>query len=47
MINDLNKMQKEIVEKNLAILWRNIIIISLLVLIGIYFYAKSNGLFFL
>jgi len=47
MVNDLNKLQKELVQKNLAILWRNIIIVSLLVLIAVYFYAKANGLFFL
>ena len=47
MVNDLNKLQKELVQKNLALLWRNIIIVSLLALIAIYFYAKSNGLFFL
>lgn len=47
MVNDLNKLQKELIQKNLAILWRNIIIVSLLVLIGVYFYAKANGLFFL
>ena len=47
MVKDLTHLQSEVYKKDLAILWRNIIIISLLVLIGIYFYAKANGLFFL
>jgi hypothetical protein len=40
MIKDLNIMQKKLVEKDLAILWRNIIIGGLLVLIGGYTYFK-------
>jgi len=47
MVIDLNHLQQQIYKKDLAILWRNVIIISLLILIGLYFYAKSNGLFFL
>lgn len=47
MVVDLNHLQQEVYKKDLAILWRNIIIISLIVLIGVYFYAKANGLFFL
>ncbi len=47
MVKDLNHLQSEIYKKDLAILWRNIIIVGLLGSIGVYFYAKSNGLFFL
>jgi len=43
MIKDLNIMQKKLVEKDLAILWRNIIIISLLGLIGGYIYIRMNS----
>jgi hypothetical protein len=43
MVKDLNIMQKKLVEKDLAILWRNIIIVSLLVLIGGYIYIRMNS----
>jgi translation initiation factor 1 (eIF-1/SUI1) len=46
MIKDLNHLQAEVYKKDLAILWRNIIIISLLVLIGGYIYLRVNRLFF-
>jgi hypothetical protein len=44
MIVDLNKMQKQIVEKNLAILQRNIIIIGLLAAIGGATYLRIKGI---
>jgi len=47
MVIALNTMQKQLVQKDLAILWRNIIIISLLSLIGGYIYLRLNKLFFL
>jgi hypothetical protein len=47
MVKDLNHLQSEIYKKDLAILWRNIIIVVLMLLIAGYFYAKANGLFFL
>jgi len=47
MIKDLNHLQAEVYKKDLAILWRNIIIISLLVLIGGYIYLRMNRLFML
>jgi Pyruvate/2-oxoacid:ferredoxin oxidoreductase gamma subunit len=43
MIIDLNNMQKKLVEKDLAILWRNIIIVGLLVSIGGYIYLRMNS----
>ena len=43
MVKDLNIMQKKLVEKDLAILWRNIIIVSLLGLIGGYIYIRMNS----
>jgi hypothetical protein len=46
MIKDLNHLQSEVYKKDLAILWRNIIIVTLLGSIGIYIYLKMNGLFF-
>jgi len=46
MVKDLNHLQSEIYKKDLAILWRNIIIISLLGLIGGYIYLRMNKLFF-
>ena len=46
MIKDLNHLQSEIYKKDLAILWRNIIIVTLLGGIGVYIYLKMNGLFF-
>jgi hypothetical protein len=46
MIKDLNHLQSEVYKKDLAILWRNIIIITLLGSIGGYIYLKMNGLFF-
>jgi len=45
MIKDLNHLQSEVYKKDLAILWRNIIIVSLLVLIGGYIYLRMNRLF--
>ena len=36
-------MQKKLVEKDLAILWRNIIIVVLLGLIGGYIYIRMNS----
>jgi hypothetical protein len=47
MVNDLNNYKALVVKKDLAILWRNCIIIALMALIALYFYAKANGLFFL
>lgn len=46
MIRDLNHLQAEVYKKDLAILWRNIIIISLIGLIGGYIYLRMNRLFF-
>lgn len=43
MVKDLNIMQKKLVEKDLAILWRNIIIVALLALIGGYIYLRMNS----
>jgi len=43
MVKDLNIMQKKLVEKDLAILWRNIIIVVLLALIGGYIYLRMNS----
>ena len=45
MIKDLNHLQAEVYKKDLAILWRNIIIVGLLVLIGGYIYLRMNKLF--
>ena len=45
MIKDLNHLQAEVYKKYLAILWRNIIIVGLLVLIGGYIYLRMNKLF--
>lgn len=45
MIKDLNHLQAEVYKKDLAILWRNIIIIGLLGLIGGYIYLRINRLF--
>jgi hypothetical protein len=42
MVKDLNHLQSEIYKKDLAILWRNIIIASLLVGIGGYIYLRMN-----
>jgi hypothetical protein len=47
ILDKLNADEKLLIKKDLAILWRNCIIIGLLALIALYFYAKSNGLFFL
>ena len=44
MINDLNAMQKKLVEKDLAILQRNIIIIGLLAAIGGATYLRIKGI---
>jgi hypothetical protein len=46
MVRDLNHLQQEIYKKDLAILWRNIIIITLFVLIAGYIYLRMNKLFF-
>jgi hypothetical protein len=45
MIKDLNRFQAEVHKKDLAILWRNIIIVGLLTLIGGYIYLRMNKLF--
>lgn len=47
ILDKLNADEKLLVKKDLAILWRNCIIVGLLALIALYFYAKANGLFFL
>jgi hypothetical protein len=47
MVKDLNSQQKTIIKQRLAILWRDIIIVTLIVLIAGYFYLKANGAFFL
>lgn len=44
MINDLNIMQKKLVEKDLAILQRNIIILGLLTAIGGATYLRIKGI---
>lgn len=44
MINDLNTMQKKLVEKDLAILQRNIIILGLLAAIGGATYLRIKGI---
>ena len=44
MINDLNIMQKKLVEKDLAILQRNIIILGLLAAIGGATYLRIKGI---
>ena len=44
MIKDLNIMQKKLVEKDLAILQRNLIIILLIALIGIATYLRIKGI---
>jgi hypothetical protein len=46
MVRDLNHLQAEVYKKDLAILWRNIVIITLLVIDAIYIYLKARGLFF-
>lgn len=47
MVKDLNIMQKKLVEKDLAILWRNIVIVVLSLLIAgmLYLRFKGGGLF--
>jgi len=47
MVNDLNNYKTLVVKKDLAILWRNCVIVGLMALIALYFYLKANGLFFL
>jgi hypothetical protein len=42
MVRDLNAMQKKLVEKDLAILWRNIIIVTLTGLICAYIYIRMS-----
>jgi len=44
MILDLNKMQKQLVEKDLAILQRNVIIVGLLLTIGGGIYLRMKGI---
>lgn len=47
MVKDLNYYQKEVYKLRLRCLWLSIVIVGLLAAIAAYFYAKSNGLFFL
>lgn len=42
MVKDLNILQKKLVQKDLAILWRDIIIVVLLALIGVFVYIKVS-----
>ena len=44
MIRDLNSMQKKLVEKDLAILQRNIIIVALLGSIAVGIYLRIKGI---
>lgn len=44
MIRDLNTMQRKLVEKDLAILQRNIVIVTLLVSIAAAFYLRIKGI---
>jgi hypothetical protein len=44
MIRDLNTMQKKLIEKDLAILQRNIIIIALLASMGVGVYLRIKGI---
>jgi hypothetical protein len=44
MIKDLNMMQKKLVEKDLAILQRNIVIVILLALMGGATYLRIKGI---
>ena len=44
MIKDLNQMQRKLVEKDLAILQRNIAIVFLLAIIGIATYLRIKGI---
>jgi hypothetical protein len=44
MINDLNLMQKKLVEKDLAILRRNIIIVLLIAAMGGATYLRIKGI---
>ena len=44
MINDLNMMQKKLVEKDLAILQRNVIIFLLIALMGGATYLRIKGI---
>ena len=44
MVKDLNEMQRKLVEKDLAILQRNIIIVSLLCAIGAGIYLRIKGI---
>ena len=44
MINDLNIMQKKLVEKDLALLQRNLIIVGLLIAIGGATYLRIKGI---
>ena len=44
MIKDLNMMQKKLIEKDLAILQRNIIIVVLLLVIGAATYLRIKGI---
>lgn len=43
MVKDLNIMQKKLVEKDLAILWRNIIIVVLTGILGLLVYLRFKG----
>lgn len=44
MIQDLNTMQKKLVEKDLAILWRNIVIVSLIATMAAAVYLRIKGI---
>ena len=44
MVRDLNIMQRKLVEKDLAILQRNIIIVVLLGTIGVATYLRIKGI---
>ena len=54
LLNDYTTLQKTdahkdtiIAKKDLAIIWRDIVIVVLVLLIAAHFYARANGLFFL
>jgi len=44
MIQDLNRMQKQLIQKDLAILQRNIVIVSLILAIGGGIYLRMKGI---
>jgi len=45
LVKDLNHLQTTVAKRDLAILWRDIVIVGLLGLIGIYIYLRINRLF--